>query len=87
MRLENKVAIVTGAASGIGRAIARRFAEEGARVIIADVTSEPREGGVPTEELILADGGRAESIACDVAEWASVDRLVADAFGISRTGT
>jgi NAD(P)-dependent dehydrogenase (short-subunit alcohol dehydrogenase family) len=78
MRLENKVAIVTGAASGIGRAIARRFAEESAIVIIADTAKSPREGGEPTEALITTAGGRAEAIETDVANWSAVDQLVSE---------
>ena len=57
MRLKGRTAVVTGAASGIGRVIARLFASEGANVFIADVTTEVREGGEPTHELIEAAGG------------------------------
>ena len=56
MRMAGKTAIVTGASSGIGRAIALRFAAEGANVVIADVTPSPREGGKPTEELATNAG-------------------------------
>ena len=52
MRLHERVAVVTGAASGIGRAIATRFAAEGATVVLADVTERPKEGGKTTRELI-----------------------------------
>ena len=76
MRLQDRVAIVTGGASGIGRAIARRFAAEGALVVIADVTEQPREGGEPTLALIEAVGGRAVFVQADVARWDQVDALV-----------
>ena len=50
MRLEQRVVVVTGGSSGIGRAIALRFADEAAHVVVGDVTHDPREGGETTEE-------------------------------------
>lgn len=67
-RLEGRTAIVTGGASGIGRAIARRFAAEGAHVVIADVTTAVREGGEPTHALLAREGLRAEFVATDVSD-------------------
>lgn len=80
MLLENKVAVVTGGAKGIGYAIARRFLEEGARVVIADTDDEA--GPAAVDEL---DGlGRIRYIECDVGERLDVRNMVAatiDAFG------
>ncbi len=76
MRLKDKVVVVTGGASGIGRAIAILFAKEGARVAIGDVTEAVKEGGAPTREVIAAAGGIARFHHCDVSVWADVDALV-----------
>jgi len=78
-RLADHTAIVTGAASGIGRAIAIRFAAEGAHVVLADVTDETRGGGPSTEAAIRATGGSAEFVATDVSQWQQVEVLVARA--------
>lgn len=75
-RLEGRTAIVTGAASGIGRAIALRFAEEGARVAVADIIDAPKEGGDPTEDVIAKAGGVAIKLRCDISRWDDVDSMV-----------
>src|SRR5262245_2348084 len=51
-RLQGKTALITGASSGIGRAIAHKFAEEGALLLMMDVTDQVREGGQPTHEML-----------------------------------
>jgi 3-hydroxybutyrate dehydrogenase len=70
MRLKGKVAIVTGAASGLGREIARRFAREGASVAVADLDLDK---GHDVATAIGRDGGTATAIAMDVTDEAQVE--------------
>ncbi|TAN27123.1 MAG: SDR family oxidoreductase [Castellaniella sp.] len=72
MRLQNKVAIVTGAGSGFGRGIAETFAREGARIVVGDINEAT---GRETVAQIQAAGGQAHFVAVDVASAASMDRL------------
>jgi len=66
--LSDRVAVVTGGASGNGRAIARTYAEHGADVVVADVRESPRRGGTPTHELIEREGGAGRFVDCDVTD-------------------
>ena len=75
-RLEGRTAIVTGAASGIGRAIALLFAQEGARVVVADIIDAPKEGGESTEKIIADAGGEAIWMHCDISNWDDIDAMV-----------
>ena len=74
--LENRVALVTGAARGIGRASALTFAREGAIVVVADMNAT---GGEETVELVRASGGTASFVACDIAHEEEVERMIAHA--------
>jgi len=76
--LAGKIAVVTGASSGIGRAIAVNFAAEGASVVIADVVAAPLEGGESTMELIARSGGSATFEKTDVGNWADIDALISN---------
>ena len=75
-RLSGRTAVVTGGASGIGRAIALRFADEGAFVVVGDVRRDPREGGAPTAELL---GTRGVFVEADASRWEDLDRVVTTA--------
>ena len=73
MRLNNKVAIITGAGSGIGAATAVMFAKEGARVVIADIEKQK---GISTVGLIKSKNGEAIFIQVDVTAAGSIEKMV-----------
>jgi NAD(P)-dependent dehydrogenase (short-subunit alcohol dehydrogenase family) len=77
-QLDGRVAIVTGAAGGIGRAAAERFSAEGAAVLIADVNEG---GGADVAEGIRSRGGRAQFVRADVGRETDVQSMVAAAVG------
>ncbi len=74
MRLEGKVCAVTGAAQGLGRACAERFAREGARVVVSDINTE---GVEETAALIRDASGEALAVSCDTGDKSQVDAMVA----------
>ena len=79
MQLKDKIAIVTGAASGFGAEIARQYALEGAKVVVADVNG-------PGAAAVTAEiGGHAVAATCDVTKRAEIDAMVADT--VKRFGT
>jgi NAD(P)-dependent dehydrogenase (short-subunit alcohol dehydrogenase family) len=73
-RFDGETAVVTGASSGIGRATAERFAEEGANVVIADVDAD---GGRETVEQIESEGGEATFVRVNVTDESDVEQMVA----------
>ncbi|MBI4551351.1 MAG: SDR family oxidoreductase [Candidatus Latescibacteria bacterium] len=79
MRLQNKIAIITGASTGIGRASAVLFAQEGARVVVADINDD---GGRQTIEVIRKAGGEAEYVHTDVSQSDQVQTMVARAVEV-----
>jgi NAD(P)-dependent dehydrogenase (short-subunit alcohol dehydrogenase family) len=72
-RLENKVSVITGAGSGIGKSIAIRFAQEGSSVFLLEINQE---AGHSTVEEITALGGTSQFIQCDVSDETSVQNAV-----------
>ena len=72
-RVEGKVALVTGGASGIGRATALTFAREGAKLVVADMNDE---GGHQTVHMITENGGDAIFVRTDVSQAVDVQALI-----------
>ena len=72
--LQDKAAVITGSGSGVGRATALRFAEEGAQVVVADIDVD---AATETVQLIEKEGGSATAVRTDVADDASVAAMVA----------
>ena len=73
MRLEQKVAVITGGSAGIGRAISELFSEEGAKVVVADIN---KKGGEETVKRISQSGGDAIFIPTDVSKEKQVEKLM-----------
>lgn len=73
MEFKDKVVLITGAASGIGKAAATAFAKEGAKVIVSDYNEKE---GLNTAELIKDEGGKAAFIPCDVGDAKQVNQLM-----------
>lgn len=78
MRLQDKVAIVTGAGQGIGKAIAVRFAQEGAKVVVADVNEATAQEAA---NEITGSGGQALAVQVNVTDAASVDGMIKATLG------
>ncbi|WP_077622662.1 SDR family oxidoreductase [Sediminibacillus massiliensis] len=74
MRLEGKVAVVTGAASGMGKSIAELYAKEGAKVVLADLNVEGLQQVV--EEITSNRGGTAKAVKVNVSEAADIENMI-----------
>jgi glucose 1-dehydrogenase len=83
--MSGRSAVVTGASSGIGRAISLRLAQDGFHVLLADIRRDPLTGGEPTEDVIRGQGGSAEHVPADASDPAHCERLVAAA--VEATGS
>src|SRR4051794_13225575 len=77
--VRGKTVVITGGASGLGRASAIAFARAGATVYVADLVIEPREGGPSTVDVITEEGGSAAYMETDVSRWDDIDRLITTA--------
>jgi NAD(P)-dependent dehydrogenase (short-subunit alcohol dehydrogenase family) len=73
MRLQNKVALITGAGSGIGRATALLFAQEGAQIVVVDVNDA---AGAETVELVRSAGGEAAYVHADISQPAEAEAMI-----------
>ena len=88
MRLRDRVALVTGGSSGIGRGICLELAREGAHIVVADLSEAPKRGKYhdveaqqPTAQAIVDEGGQAHYVPVDMGDAASVAAMVAAAAG------
>lgn len=79
-RLEGKIALITGAGGGLGLAMSKLFAAEGARVFMADLDGATAEAGAAA---VVAAGGKAEAMRCDVSAQGDVDAMIAGVKRVS----
>ncbi len=79
MKLQNRVALVTGGGSGIGRAVAKLFAKEGGKVIVVDMSAK---SGQETLKMIRNGGGEGLFLECNTTKHADVEVMVSKAIEI-----